>query len=724
MEKCFLSKLKHNNDGSTIISVVVAMIFIVALGCSLLFVAFTSYKISIAQRNSAENFYDASSAMDDVRIGVQNTYSDSVSSAYTSTILEYGRNPSQALDTAQEKFSKSIWINLSIKNISNTSLFNRKLTDKNFSIADLSYNPDALIELIPSEHRKSCTLSGDGTVSSITSAENPDIIKGIILENIILKYIEDGYETTISTDLQINAPNFFSVPTTTTNVNALSLVAHNNLTLKSNSSITGDAFIGSGGIIKSGTNVAKLKDGDVICKGPVKIKNGSFIFGEQKKSNPKDDIITTTEDLWIQKLCVGDSKNNICSVEINGNTYVRDDLVMDCKKANVTLSGRYFGFGDSITKDAESSSIIVNHKDASLDISGLSHLSLAGMSFINVVDDSVFSNFTGDTRASKHSSPLMMGESLSVKPNQLAYLIPAGCIENYGTNPKLFTNDTNVESPKINKETIIWKHKNDDGSIVSKTLGDYLTGKSVIKPLYRRLNGSGDVVTYVFIEFDTRQAANKYFKDYFEAQPENIEGYFNSYLKLSKTDAITLTAGNMFVTNDEDPDDKKDVIHSLVKPNNVWASNALSKYNNMVSPWNSIVKGENFDALKKGIYEFKIDEKLVAVIAKGQNYIVDINTPKSLCLIISSDTVNVDSDFNGVILANDITVSGNISSRSIESSIITTKDSKNDLVLSDFIKGSSINKDEVPPTDSWDFNNLVVYNNWQKNPEVLGNEVS
>ena len=97
-------KLKMNNKGSATITVVVTMLMIVALGSALLFGAYTSYRIALAQRQDAKNFYTAENAMDDIRSGVQSAVSDALGAAYTQTLTEYAQNTDPAYDP-QSRFA-------------------------------------------------------------------------------------------------------------------------------------------------------------------------------------------------------------------------------------------------------------------------------------------------------------------------------------------------------------------------------------------------------------------------------------------------------------------------------------------------------------------------------------------------------------------------------------------------------------------------------------------
>ena len=66
---------------------------------------------------------------------------------------------------------------------------------------------------------------------------------------------------------------------------------------------------------------------------------------------------------------------------------------------------------------ALSSSIVINGKSTTLDLSGVRKLMLAGRSYIGTSD-------VRPVSGTSNSNDVMMGESITVKGTQLAYLLP------------------------------------------------------------------------------------------------------------------------------------------------------------------------------------------------------------------------------------------------------------------------------------------------------------
>ncbi|MEG0035773.1 MAG: hypothetical protein RR743_03845, partial [Oscillospiraceae bacterium] len=99
----------RRNRGSAIITVVVAMLFVVAIATSLLFAAYTGYRVTLTERGDKKNFYSAAAAMDEIRAGLQTAVSDAIDEAYTKTMTEYAKNVNDKKFDAQAQFADNFY---------------------------------------------------------------------------------------------------------------------------------------------------------------------------------------------------------------------------------------------------------------------------------------------------------------------------------------------------------------------------------------------------------------------------------------------------------------------------------------------------------------------------------------------------------------------------------------------------------------------------------------
>ena len=85
---------------------------------------------------------------------------------------------------------------------------------------------------------------------------------------------------------------------------------------------------------------------------------------------------------------------------------------------------------------ALSSSIVINGKNTTLDLSGVRKIMLAGRSYIGT---SKVKSVNGES----NSNDVMMGESITVKGTQLAYLLPSELID----ASKLKNSEMEIKNP-------------------------------------------------------------------------------------------------------------------------------------------------------------------------------------------------------------------------------------------------------------------------------------
>ena len=151
---------------------------------------------------------------------------------------------------------------------------------------------------------------------------------------------------------------------------------------------------------------------------------------------------------------------------------------------------------------------------------------------------------------------IMLGQSVAMKSDQLIYMVPAECMcydqEGAGKqvlakNPLTYEEYLKFTTTYIPEYTadgteakdsagnIIYtnklKYKVVDLSKISEKLHASLQVKygASYRPVFRKV--SGTVLVYYYLFFDTVSQANKFFTDYYNADPDAIQRYVNSYIK-------------------------------------------------------------------------------------------------------------------------------------------------------------------------------------------------
>lgn len=692
MKKCpALRRLAQNNKGSAIITVIISMLFVVALGTALLFAAYMGLQVSVSARNEKDNFYDASAAMDEVKILIQDQVSTALKTAYTETLVEYAKlQTTNPQDTLYTNF---------LDELEKLGIFDYTY-DAGLKTTTITVDVDELKAVLP----ENATLTGE---SEAEVGTDEFTIKGLELV-----YIDgDGYESRIATDLVVEIPNFFTGASDAGGLGNYAIIAEKGLVAAGNgAAISGGLFAGKlpmdaanpdgsySIITQQAADILTVSSGRIISAGDIRAYQDSTI-----------NLNLADYDIWAKEIV--SEKGSTLSV--NANTYVADDLVLN-SGSDVTLTGQYYGFGsdDADTAgrdDSESSSIFVNsyvanetdaggnqlkRKNAALNIEHLDQLTLAGISFIDV------------------STGIATGQSLSAKSDQLAYLIPAEALENYKTNPCVAEQEAGVYvQPQLNTAAVLWTI---DGE--NKTLAYYLGDSNVTDDNYSGDKGSilsyfsQDGVGYFFINFTDQDMANEYFKDYFTAKPDAIKQYLDLYLEMTGNNStVTVTKGNTYKTISST---WQNILGNSVFPD-TQADYLSSRYASLSeSPMSLYVDTDKLDA-SVGEKPFKNGSDVVAIVAKG-NYTYSGGTVK---VIIATGDVTVNADFTGIIIAggtvtvNNSTVTYEKPTEEILASVCETTTER----LSDYLNSGMFSDEGTEKVNEWSPDKLVYYNNWQKN---------
>ncbi|MDE7238818.1 MAG: hypothetical protein K2N41_03800, partial [Lachnospiraceae bacterium] len=235
-------------------------------------------------------------------------------------------------------------------------------------------------------------------------------------------------------------------------------------------------------------------------------------------------------------------------LELSGESHVQDDLTVNGKNSNVMLSGSYFGYGyQSVSTTArgpkDSSSILINGAGIKLDISGLAELGLAGQAYIGTTDadgDGVKDDpmdivaEDGTTYDTSVNQDVRMGESLSIKSNQLAYLVPPECIGYIqgecvvGANPVSLTQYQEFQADLAAEGGLEVDLTKAGLDAMSMTLQDYGAGWQRV--FYQAAGTGNNAWVYYYLTFNSAAQANAFFSDYYSQNESWMNSYLHNYL--------------------------------------------------------------------------------------------------------------------------------------------------------------------------------------------------
>lgn len=211
------------------------------------------------------------------------------------------------------------------------------------------------------------------------------------------------------------------------------------------------------GLYVSGAN-AILQSEMMIIPGTLGVFNGGQIVVSTNATAFDENGVNRVKpcELWVDNIVLGGYTPiaGASRADLYANAYVYDDLELNADASLLKMEGAYYGYNWSQDKDTRtflspaaknyqnsegenandhynSSSIILNGQDTTLDFGKLDKMYIAGRSYVELSKQTVKSETnlsdteTVETKTYQYDKDIqdyITGESLSVKSNQLAYM--------------------------------------------------------------------------------------------------------------------------------------------------------------------------------------------------------------------------------------------------------------------------------------------------------------
>ena len=511
--------------------------------------------------------------------------------------------------------------------------------------------------------------------------------------------------------------------------------------------VTGNVFGGEKGIFVNGVNGQisfEQKTGDAataftLTADKISASNGRNQTESGTNGSPasRPSVLVSEEyELWTRDLYVESA-----TMDVKANCFVQDDLTLDGTYPKIAMSGRYYGYGSEYGTAENNSAILLNGVHSTVDFSDLQQLTLAGHAYVggvhyNAADNNPAGDYVEDwdeynlekkrldqenpgTTAAwadtgtqlnedvsvSNNSDVLMGQSVAVKSDQLMYMVPVECMGYDGDTQILAKNPVTYEEYTKFATTFVPEYDAngnvvmEDGKVVYSDQLKYTMvrldvvmnkvgaspnsyGASYI-PVFRRVNGS--ILVYFYLNFTSDEKANEFFRDYYNADQEAFNRYFNTYVAsysinsdiLDANNGLLSIAGNMLYKRGRNIYMREDTFEADLVNFEAMENNrktylsyyqGLSKYlmkttddlsasqlkNDVFT--NIAVDEDAFaDVVSAGGFKtFKnTDDKVVAIVvnnAKSGSFVLEDGAYPDLHLIIASGDVTVNArTFEGLI---------------------------------------------------------------------------
>lgn len=532
------------NQGFSLLTVIVAVSFIGILGLLVLYMSLANFNMKVTDIKGKKSFYTAEQALEEIRTGLQEDVGEAMAQAYIQVLETYSKDTKATTDATLDQIRQSDF----------NDLFVTKLSERLKGSVANKYDINRLNGYLDINRNKSkdreFDLEKEALYVTNPSGTDPlmkkDMQNGLVLKNLKVVYVDAvGHASIIETDIRLGIPKIqFPTPSTLPDLMNMIIVANKGIVCKNGTAgaetvIQGSVYAGLLDEYKTDENKQKNDGSDCVS---VKIENNadlSVSLGDKFVCQGSIDIAQQGKfscgggtALWAQGINLKSA-----SVQLLGKTYLADDLtVQSGNNSNVTIRGEYYGFGnpdaskpgsvanmenynwiDNDTtaalyneygrKDsALNSSIIINGKNTTMDLSGVQRLMLAGRNYI------------------KGSTEIATGESLSVKGSQLAYLLPAELLGNgEQTNPMTYAQYNEITENRTKSIDILRdKPVAEWGNKTLSQIG--VDEKNPVQENYYPDNTAGDTgYVYFYLNFTDSSKASAFMQYYYSKSNVNPE---------------------------------------------------------------------------------------------------------------------------------------------------------------------------------------------------------
>ena len=736
---------RNDNRGSSILMVILVAAGIGVMAAIALWVSLRNVQMKTTDAEIKESFYSAEGVLEQVKAGVKEKAEAAYKEAVTKDLENFAKygNSSQtpagaASSTVSEKARRAEDFKKNFKDTFKRSI--DRGTDGEYNIKSISNLVDQSLLNSPTYPYAVVSAMNGGFSRDEGIVKDED--DKLVLKGIKVRYVsEDEQVSEIVTDITVAVPKPDVIASTSDlDLFDYAIIGDKGVeVIAGNVDIKGSVYAGFDGslnkqafVAKSYTNVG-LYDKPLIANGTVNVANNASL-----KASPNQKI-------WAGGILLDGGR-----AELTGASYVADDLTLSGERSSAKISGTYKGYGNDKNVAGSSSAIIINGKDSSIDMSGAKEVALAGYSYIATGNERLRDNSIGEARNNKD---IKMGESIAVKGNQIAYLMPGEWIgtdsnkeSKFGHNPLSYDEYNKLlnEKDSSGKNYVLVDTKA-RAYKTGKTFEDYGVTKSDLDANYTKIfvqpitGISSDGLVYFYVNLPQDKAA-RYFNDFYAADKNRAEelkkhtDFYTDTIK-SAAEANIKTVGN-YTLYDNDlvvlPGKTSTIDNTgkFIKTFRALCTNLTTKVKagqreNEV--FKNIINEAVLNGYLAGVVQKEVSVNGVkAVITSG--YYEYNGSSGDVRLIVALGDVRVSKTFTGTIIARGkVTVNSAGEIKSDDSGIIKNLISEpltaggSDYFYKVFrdgeafaASGSTVSGNDLFADGSVDLSKLVSYSNWKK----------
>ncbi len=529
MKKSRLFEL--NDRGASLIAVLVAIVVVGVMGSVVMKLTITNLQMKEVERQSKKNFYSAEEFMGYLTNQINIQSGEELKESFNDMLARY-KTVSQNEVALRKAFSKA-YLDRMISYYGDTSsTASQKTVGDEVEYEINRYKVDAVTNLIygaPSTQVpdviKTSTSKYGFEIDEANAYYYADYVNSTFtLSNVCIFAKDDfGNKNKIQTDIVFHVPDInLSGNNVVKEFMRYSLIADDQLYLFTEGfTVDGNIYAGDGGIVCEQNQYGKLIGKKIVTRGDIvahqsNAAGAAFQVGNDSVNISQiwaNNFVTVKDPVATPAPGITPVASNGARLTISGDAFVADDLTINGNSDKVVIRGNYYGYNfqenyaaAERTEDSSySSAILINGKDAFIDVREVSSIMVAGRAFIG-------RNHGVETG----SNDILTGESISVKANQIAYYVPADCVEDDHKTIKV-TNFYNFSGiPNVN--TFL------------------KSGEQVTE--YHYIDGGGAERAVYYLNFKDDQSANEFFYAYYNNKKMVMISKANRYVS---DDSYTIT---------------------------------------------------------------------------------------------------------------------------------------------------------------------------------------